>query len=135
MKTTPFSIAAALAIAISSMSAVHAQDASGWIAANASPDTGRYHVMPFEFADVNQAYRLSNGQVLKLTRTGNHYYAQLDQGKRVRLYAMTDNEFVTSDGAKVIFGDNGDTVGVDNFEKLPMAAKLPPNTTMMMARR
>lgn len=134
MKTTPFRLAAAFSIAISSMSAVHAQD-NGWIASNASPDTSRPHVMPFEFADVNHAYRLSNGQVLKLTKTGNHYYAQLDNGKRVRLYPQAGQEFVTADGAKVIFADNGDTVGVDNFEKLPMAAKLPSNTTMMMARR
>ncbi len=135
MKTTPFGLAAALAIAIASMSAVHAQDTGGGMMENSSPDTGRFHVMPFEFADVNQAYRLSNGQVLKLTQTGNNYYAQLDHGKRVRLYPQSDKEFVTADGARVIFGDDGDTVGVDNFEKLPMAAKLPANTTITVARR
>ncbi|HEX8405947.1 MAG TPA: gel scht [Duganella sp.] len=137
MKTTLSSIAAALVIAVSSMSAVHAQDPSVQINANAKAayTTASYYVTPVEFADFAHAYRLTNGQVLKFTQSGNHYFTQLDDGKRVRVFALSRDEFVTADGAKMIFGEGGDTVGVDNFEKLPMAAKLPPNTTMMMARR
>lgn len=143
MKTTLSSIAAALVLAVSSMSAVHAQDTSVQINAKAQAtaeakaqiESANYYVTPVEFADFAHAYRLTNGQVLKFTQSGNHYFTQLDDGKRVRVFALSRDEFVTADGAKMIFAEGGDAVGVDNFEKLPMAAKLPPNTTMMMARR
>jgi hypothetical protein len=128
MKTTLFSIAAALAI--SSMSVVHAQDTS--VQVNANP--ARYYVTPGEFADFKNAYRLTNGQVLKFTQSGNRYFTQLDNGERVRVFALSPDQFVTADGAKIIFSDGGESVGVANFEKLPMAAKLPDNTTMMARR-
>lgn len=129
MKTILFSIAAALAI--SSMSVAQAQDTS--IPIQAEP--ARHTVMQEDFADLTDAYKLANGQILKFTENGGRYFTQLDKGKRVELSALSRGEFVTADGAKLIFSDDGHTVGVDNFEKLPMAAKLPANTTMMMARR
>lgn len=135
MKTTLFNIAAALAITVSSLSAAHAQDASVQINATAGATSAHYHVTPAEFADFAHTYRLTNGQVLKFTQSGNHYFTQLDNGKRVRVFALSRDEFVTADGARMLFAEGGDTVGVDNFEKLPMAAKLPANTSIMMARR
>lgn len=144
MKIALSSIAATFAIALASMSAAHAQDASVPINAKAGAkadakavgaQSASYYVTPVEFADFAHAYRLTNGQVLKFTQSGNLYFTQLDNGQRVRLFALSRDEFVTADGAKMIFGEDGDTVGVDNFEKLPMAAKLPPNTSIMMARR
>ena len=135
MKIALSSIAATFAIAIASMSAAHAQDASVPVKAKAVTQSASYYVTPVEFADFAHAYRLTNGQVLKFTQSGNLYFTQLDNGQRVRLFALSRDEFVTADGAKMIFGEDGETVGVDNFEKLPMAAKLPANTSIMMARR
>ena len=129
MKTILFSIAAALAI--SSISVAHAQDTSTPLKA----EPARRSVMQADFADITDAYKLANGQILKFTQNGARFFAQLDNGKRVELSALSHGEFVTDDGAKLIFSDDFLTVGVDKFEKLPMAAKLPVNTTMMMARR
>jgi hypothetical protein len=77
---------------------------------------------------------LSNGQKLAFTQSGNHYYAQVDQGKRVRIRAVSDNEFYTEQGARIVFREYGEEVGISNFEKLPMAQVLPANT-MVVARR
>jgi hypothetical protein len=128
MKTTLFSIAAALAL--TSMSVAHAQDGSVQIKARSA----HYYVAPGEFAEFKHAYELTNGQILQFTQNGNRYYTQLDKGERVRLFAVSPTVFMTEEGTRIIFTDQGDTVGVSNFEKLPMAAKLPANT-MMMAHR
>lgn len=128
MKTTLFTIAAALAL--TSMSVAHAQDSSVQIKAK-SP---HYYVTPGEFADFKNAYELTNGQILQFTQSGNHYYTQLDKGERVRLFAVSPTVFVTEAGSRIVFTEQGETVGISNFEKLPMAAKLPANT-MMMAHR
>ncbi len=128
MKTTLFTIAAALAL--TSMSAVHAHEDSVQIKAKPA----RYYVTPGEFAEFKNAYELTNGQILQFTQSGNHYYTQLDKGERVRLFAVSPTVFVTEAGSRIVFTEQGETVGVSNFEKLPMAAKLPANT-MMMAHR
>lgn len=128
MKTTLFSIAAALVL--SSMSVAHAEDSSVQIKANPS----RYYLTPAEFADFKNTYELTNGQILKFTQSGNLYYTQLDKGERVRLFAVSPTAFVTAAGTRISFSEQGGTVGISNFEKLPMAAKLPANT-MIMARR
>ncbi|MEV4783412.1 gel scht [Burkholderia sp. LMU1-1-1.1] len=129
MKKTLFSIAAA-ALVLTSMSAARADDSSVQIKAKPA----RYYVTPGEFADFKNAYQLTNGQVLRFTQSGNHYYTQIDKGQRVRIFAASPTEFVTEEGTRIVFSDEAQTVGISNFEKLPMAAKLPANT-MMMARR
>ncbi|USX20217.1 gel scht [Oxalobacteraceae bacterium OTU3REALA1] len=129
MKKTLFSIAAA-ALVLTSMSAAHADDSSVQIKAKPA----RYYVTPGEFADFKNAYQLTNGQILQFTQNGNHYYTQIDKGQRVRIFASSPTEFVTEAGTRIVFTEEGQTVGISNFEKLPMAAKLPANT-MMMARR
>lgn len=131
MKKTLFSIAATLVLtALTSMTAAHAEDSSVQIKAKPA----RYYVTPSEFADFKNTYELTNGQILQFTQNGNHYYTQLDKGERVRIFAASPTVFVTEAGTRIVFSDQGQTVGISNFEKLPMAAKLPANT-VMMARR
>ena len=128
MKTTLFSIAAALAL--TSMTVAHADDSSVQIKARSA----HYYVSPSEFASFKNTYALTNGQILQFTQNGNRYYTQLDKGERVRLFAVSPTVFMTEAGTRIVFTDQGETVGLSNFEKLPMAAKLPANT-MMMAHR
>jgi len=133
MKKNLFSIAAAAALVMTSltaMSAAHAQDSS----ININAKSARYYVTPTEFADFKNAYRLTNGQILQFTQDGSRFYTRLDNGQRVRIFASSPTEFVTEAGTRIVFTEEGETVGINNFEKLPMAARLPANT-MMMARR
>ncbi|SEN69071.1 hypothetical protein SAMN05428959_102927 [Duganella sp. CF517] len=132
MKKTLSSIAAAALVmtSLASMGAAHAEDSSVHI--NAKPT--RHYMTPGDFAEFKNTYELTNGQMLQFTQNGNHFYTQLDNGERVRIFASSPTEFVTEAGTRIKFTDEGDTVGLSNFEKLPMAAKLPANT-IMMARR
>ena len=127
MKTTLIALAAALAF--SALPAAHAQNNLQQIKVS-----GRTYVSPDQFHDYASAYRLSNGQVVQFIQSGNYYFAQVDHGKRVRIQAVSSTEFVTDSGARIIFRESGDEVGISNFEKLPMAQILPANT-MVVARR
>ena len=130
MKTTLIALAATLAF--SALPAAHAQQIQENI-----PQvkvSGRIYVSPSQFLDYASAYRLSNGQLVQFTQSGNHFFTQVDKGKRVRMLPVAINEFVTEQGTRIVFREYGDEVGISNFEKLPMAQILPADT-MVVARR
>lgn len=130
MKTILTAVAAALAF--SALPAAHAQQIQENI-----PQvkvSGRIYVSPGQFLEYANAYRLSNGQLVQFTQSGNHFFTQVDKGKRVRILPVAINEFVTEQGTRIVFREYGDEVGISNFEKLPMAQILPANT-MVVARR
>lgn len=130
MKTTLIALAAALAF--SAVPAVHAQQLQENI-----PQvkvSSSFYVSPSELADYTNAYRLTNGQIVRFTQSGNRLYTQVDKGRRVRVIPVSNKEFISEEGARIVFRDYGDEVGISNFEKLPMAQILPANT-MVVARR
>ena len=127
MKTALIALAAALAF--SALPAAHAQETMQQIKVS-----GGLYVAPSQLAEYANAYRLSNGQLLRFTQSGNHFYTQVDNSRRVRIMPVANNEFVSEQGARIVFSQYGDEVGVSNFEKLPMAQILPANT-MGVARR
>jgi hypothetical protein len=129
MKTILIGIAASLAL--SSLSIAHADDLSVQITSK-SPQ--RYHMVEQDFHDFKSTYQLENGQQVTFSARMNHYYTQLDDGDRVRIYPVSRSAFVTDAGARFEFRDKGETVGIANFEKLSVAGKLPANT-LVMARR
>jgi hypothetical protein len=128
MKTTLSSIAAALVL--SSMSLAHAADTSVHI--KAAP--GSYHMMQEDFHDYKKSYQLTNGQVVEFSQRMAHYYTQLNHGDRVEIFPVAKGVFVTDAGTRFEFRDEAETIGISNFEKLPLAGNLPANT-MMLARR
>jgi hypothetical protein len=132
MKNTLIALAAALTF--SALPAAYAQDSTPQVNVGAPQSAATYTVTPNQFAEYAFTYRLSNGQKISFTQSGNRYFAQVDHGKRVRIRALSDHEFATEQGAHIMFREYGDEVGINNFEKLPMAQVLPANT-MMVARR
>lgn len=122
-------IALAATFAFSALPAAHAQDSLTQVQVG-----GHNMVTPAEFAEYANTYRLTNGQKVRFSQSGQRYFLQVDNSKRVRILPVTGQEFTTADGARIVFRDFGDEVGISNFEKLPMAQTLPANT-MMMARR
>jgi hypothetical protein len=129
MKTILAGVAAALAL--SSLTAVHAEDMSVQIK---PPALQRYHLLEQDFHDFKSTYQLENGQQITFSARMNHYYTQLQDGEKVRIYAVSPTAFVTASGARIEFREKGDTVGISNFEKLSVAGNLPANT-IVMARR
>lgn len=130
MKTILAGVAAAFAL--SSLPAVHAQEVSVQIK---SPSLQRYYLAEQDFHDFKNTYQLENGQRVTFSARMNHYYSQVDGGERVRIYAVSPTAFVTASGARIEFREQGDTVGIANYEKLATASNLPANTMVMAARR
>lgn len=101
-----------------------------------------YDMNKAEFLDYAFSYRLENGQVVEFSEDGGRYFAQLRgpnrfEYNRVEMFPVDAQTFVTGNGARIAFRDEGNTVGVSNFERLPngrLAAKLPSGT-IMLARR
>jgi hypothetical protein len=127
MKTTLFSIAAALVLTVS---AAHAADTSVHI--KATP--GGYHMMQEEFHDYKKSYQLTNGQVVEFSQRVAHYYTQLDHGVRVEIFPVAKGVFVTDAGTRIEFRDEAESIAISNFEKLPLAGHLPANTLMVASR-
>ncbi|MYM29955.1 gel scht [Duganella sp. CY15W] len=127
MKTILAGIAASLAL--TSLSVAHAADYSVQVK---SPQ--RYHLVEQDFYNFKNTYQLTNGQKIAFSARMDHYYAQLDNGERIRIYPVSRTAFVTDSGARFEFLDQGETVGIASFEKLPLAGNLPANT-MVMAHR
>ncbi|WP_332852836.1 gel scht [Duganella sp. S19_KUP01_CR8] len=128
MKTTLFGVVAALAFA--AIPAAHADDTSVQIKGGSQ----RFHMMQEDFADYKNSYRLTNGQILKFSQRQAHFYAQLDKGQRVEIFAIGKDQFVSDAGTRFEFSDAAENVGVANFGRLPMA-QATTGDTIVMARR
>lgn len=120
----------AAALALTSMSAVHAQDHSVQI-----KPARTFHFMAEDFTDFKKTYLLENGEQIAFSNRMNSFYTQLGDGERVRIYPVTRTVFVTDSGARIEFREQGETVGIANFEKLSLAGNVPANTMMMAAAR
>ncbi|RFP16711.1 gel scht [Duganella sp. BJB488] len=127
MKTTLFGVVAALAFA--AMPAAHADEASVQIKGGLN----RLHLQQGDFANFKNTYQLTNGQTLTFSQRMARYYTQLDDGQRVEIYAIAPDKFVTANGTRFEFSDVGESVGVANFARLPLAKA--NGETIVVARR
>ena len=132
MKSTLLSMAVAAALSIAAagaQAAPGADDASVQIKAPAG-----FRFQPQEFQDYLYSYALSNGDKMKFTQRVAHYYAEIKGYAKVEIYPVGPGQFITGAGTRLTFADEGNELAIDNYERLPMAAKLPANT-MVVARR
>jgi len=118
------------ALAFTATTAAFAQDPSVQI-----KPTQRYHMMAEDFRDFKNTYLMQNGEEVSFSNRGNRYYTQVGEGERVEIVPVTRNVFRTPSGARIEFREEGQTVGIANYEKLSVAANLPANTMMMASAR
>jgi hypothetical protein len=129
MKTILLGVVAALAL--TSLPAVHAQDAS--VSVNAARTT-QYQMQPDEFSPYRNTYKLENGQKISFDNEQNRLYAKLDAGRPVRIYATSKTSFVTEDGTRFDFHEDGEGLAISDFQKMRWASTTPASK-VMMARR
>jgi phospholipase/lecithinase/hemolysin len=132
MKSTLLSIAIAAALSIAAVGAQAAQDTAADSVQIKAPSGFRFE--PQEFGDYRYAYALSNGETIRFTQRVAHYYAEIDGNPKVEIFPVAYGKFVTSAGTQLNFSEQGYELAIDNYERLPMAARLPANT-IVMARR
>ena len=87
-----------------------------------------------EFASYESAYQLSNGQTMKFTQFGNHFYATLKGEPRHRIFGQSPGVFLTESGALIEFRQDGEKLTITNFERMSPLAQTGQNITMYASR-
>lgn len=84
-----------------------------------------YHVTAQEAFDIEQQYRLSNGQRLEVRQQDKHFFGRLIDDREwqekasVEIYPTGPGQFVTKKGATFAFSNAGDRVVIDDAQFLP----------------
>jgi len=130
MKTILTSLAAALALT-SLLGAAHAADTADSVRITARSS---YHLAPQDFREFSGVYVLSNGDTVKFSQRLNRYFSSVDGAPMVEIFAVAPDAFVTGNGAAIKFGDGGEELAINNYERLQVNAKLSANT-LVTARR
>ena len=133
MKTTLLSMAVAAALSITALAHAAAPHNES-VKISAPAVMSDFKFKPQEFADYLYSYALSNGEEMKFTQKVAHYYAEIKGQKKVEIFPVAPGEFVTQAGSRINFRDDGYALTIDNYERLPMAARLPANTTVVASR-
>jgi hypothetical protein len=87
------------------------------------------------FDDFANRYALSNGNTIKFTQSGGHYWGRLALEDRVELFPIASNVFVTAAGTRVEFRDKGEEVVIENYERLPMSVAMKEINVRVVAAR
>ena len=84
-----------------------------------------YHVTAQEAFDIEQQYRLSNGQRLEVRQQDKHFFGRLIDDREwqekasVEIYPTGPGQFVTKKGATFAFSNAGEHVVIDDAQFLP----------------
>jgi len=82
----------------------------------------RFHVTPQEFKDYEYTYVLSNGEVVRFSRRVGRFFVAIKGQPTVEIFPAAAEQFVTSDGARLVFTDAGDKLTIDHYELLQAAS-------------
>jgi len=129
MKTAFFAIALSAAVMTSAFAAPAGDQETVQIKAPSAYQLGNN-----EFDEYAYTYVLENGKRIKFTQRVAHYYAQLEGEKKTELLPQSEGVFMTANGARIQFRDDGDTVAIRNYEKLAANSKLPEGTIVLAKR-
>ncbi|AKU23786.1 hypothetical protein MJ904_03260 [Massilia sp. MB5] len=128
-------LSALLAIALAASGAAYAapqtEPNSGVVRIGAQSS---YRHSSSEFASYEHTYRLSNGQVVKFTQFGSHFYATVKGEPRYRIFGQSQGVFLSDSGALIEFREGGETLAISNFERISPLAQTGRNLTVFASR-
>lgn len=84
----------------------------------------RFHVTPQEFKDYEYTYVLSNSDVVRFSRRVGRFYVAIKGQPTVEIFPAAAEQFVTRDGARLVFADEGDKLTIDHYELLQAASEV-----------
>jgi hypothetical protein len=120
--------------------AVLALLASGFAAAEPGttvrvPAPSGYKMTPDEFKDYAWRYDLSNGRQIEFSRNFRHYVVALDGEQSTELYPIARGVFMTAAGTRIEFQQDGASVLIRNYERLPMTTAMKDTDVTVVAGR
>lgn len=87
-----------------------------------------------EFDDYERTYVLEDGRRIEFTQRIDTYYVQLQGEKRTELLPQSRGVFLTANGTRIEFRDNGENLSIRNYDKLAINKKVA-NGAIVMAKR
>ena len=94
---TLMTLAGALALSASAFAAPSVTPVAGSTAiASVNISGSSYKLRPIEFEGVQGTYKLSNGQVMKVSAEQRKLYMELDGGARAEMVPVAENTFLAS---------------------------------------
>src|SRR5258708_5982298 len=82
-----------------------------------------YKLAPNEFNTYVGTFRLESGEVLKVWQQGTRYYYQLGKLPMQEMSATSPARFVTLNGARLQFMNDGNTVVINEIDKMLVAVR------------
>lgn len=119
-----FSVASVSAQQQQALSAAAAPDPMGSVTVTAR----RFHMEPRDFAAFEYEYVLNNGDIVRFSRRVGRFYVGLRGKPTVEIFPTTADQFVTKDGARLVFTEGGDALDIDHYETLQAAFGIPVTT-------
>ena len=96
-----------------------------------------YPVTAKQAFDIEQQYRLSNGQRLEVHQQDKHFFGRLiderewQEKASVEIYPTGPGQFVTKKGATFVFSNEGEHVVIDDAQFLP-GLRMPADSRSAM---
>ncbi len=82
-----------------------------------------YKLAPNEFNTYVGTFRLDNGDVLKVWQQGTRYCYQLGKREMQEMSATSPARFVTLNGARLQFTNDGNTVVINEIDRMVVATR------------
>ncbi|WP_432379539.1 hypothetical protein [Duganella sp. P38] len=82
----------------------------------------RTKLLPQDFQPYEYEYVLSNGDMVRFSHQVRRYFLSLRGRPGVEIFPVADGEFVTKDGAKLTFTEDGEVLNIDRYETVQRAS-------------
>lgn len=96
--------------------------------------TSTYELGNSEFDDYAKPFMLEDGRRVTFTQNLDNYYVQLDREPRMKMLPQAPGVFMTANGVRIQFRDDGDTVSIRDYEKLAVKGKQTADDIVMAKR-
>lgn len=133
MKASTISALLALALVATGGAYAAPQNEQGGDVVRVSAKSAYTHTSG-ELANYESTYRLDNGQTVRFSQSGLHFYAEVKGEPRSRMIGQAQGVFMTESGARIEFRDDGEALAISNFERMAPMARLGRDTTAYASR-
>ncbi|WP_295990502.1 hypothetical protein [Rugamonas sp.] len=137
MKTTAYTIAAAIALFSAASAYAAPQSTIEGPGDSVQVNTARphYHMLSSEFKDMAGTYELETGHRITFSQQNHRFYATVDNEAPAEMMATAPNNFATANGVQVKFSADDASVGITNYERLPMSVAVAATGRVITAGR
>ncbi len=82
----------------------------------------RFHMEPQQFSDYEYSYVLDNKETVRFSRKVGRFFVTLKGHPPVEIFAAANDQFETTNGARLVFSEGGEALTIDHFEALQAAS-------------